>query len=98
MFPFRAMSWWFATTFTFLLVLAVSQSDLSLAAASAAVVAAAAVLVGRGGRVRLTAVAQTTAGLLTLRDHTHRTVFIPQCDPDAAGRPRPRAPGRREHR
>ncbi len=30
----------------------------------------------------------------TLRDRTSRTAFLPQRDPDAAGRPRPRAPGR----
>jgi hypothetical protein len=28
-----------------------------------------------------------------LRDRTLRTAFLPQRDPDAAGRPRPRAPG-----
>ena len=30
-----------------------------------------------------------------LRDRRRRTAFLPQCDPDADGRPRPRAPGRR---
>ncbi|MFF2654049.1 DUF6412 domain-containing protein [Streptomyces sp. NPDC058045] len=29
-----------------------------------------------------------------LRDRARRTAFLPQRDPDAAGRPRPRAPGR----
>ncbi|MEU3242161.1 DUF6412 domain-containing protein [Streptomyces sp. NPDC006875] len=29
-----------------------------------------------------------------LRDREHRTAFLPQRDPDAAGRRRPRAPGR----
>ncbi|MFF2778232.1 DUF6412 domain-containing protein [Streptomyces sp. NPDC058052] len=29
-----------------------------------------------------------------LRDRALRTAFLPQCDPDAAGRSRPRAPGR----
>ncbi|QXJ27041.1 hypothetical protein AGRA3207_001440 [Actinomadura graeca] len=29
----------------------------------------------------------------TLRERTSRTAFLPQRDPDAAGRPRPRAPG-----
>jgi nicotinamidase-related amidase len=28
-----------------------------------------------------------------LRDRARRTAFLPQRDPDAAGRPRPRAPG-----
>ncbi|QPP10907.1 hypothetical protein G4Z16_22235 [Streptomyces bathyalis] len=30
-----------------------------------------------------------------IRDRELRTAFLPQCDPDADGRPRPRAPGRR---
>ncbi|OON77036.1 DUF6412 domain-containing protein [Streptomyces tsukubensis] len=30
-----------------------------------------------------------------IRDREHRTAFLPQRDPDASGRPRPRAPGRR---
>ncbi|MFJ6565932.1 DUF6412 domain-containing protein [Streptomyces sp. NPDC091292] len=29
-----------------------------------------------------------------IRDREHRTAFLPQRDPDASGRPRPRAPGR----
>ncbi|MFD4621676.1 DUF6412 domain-containing protein [Streptomyces sp. NPDC058475] len=29
-----------------------------------------------------------------IRDREHRTAFLPQRDPDAAGRTRPRAPGR----
>ncbi|MFE4416786.1 DUF6412 domain-containing protein [Streptomyces sp. NPDC056817] len=29
-----------------------------------------------------------------IRDRDRRTAFLPQRDPDAAGRPRPRAPGR----
>ncbi|WP_228977090.1 DUF6412 domain-containing protein [Streptomyces sp. DH12] len=30
-----------------------------------------------------------------LRERDRRTAFLPQRDPDASGRPRPRAPGRR---
>jgi multisubunit Na+/H+ antiporter MnhG subunit len=30
----------------------------------------------------------------SVRDRAEQTVFLRQCDPDAAGRPRPRAPGR----
>ncbi|MFG3259022.1 DUF6412 domain-containing protein [Streptomyces sp. NPDC048172] len=30
-----------------------------------------------------------------MRDRERRTAFLPQRDPDASGRPRPRAPGRR---
>ncbi|MET8855325.1 MULTISPECIES: DUF6412 domain-containing protein [unclassified Streptomyces] len=29
----------------------------------------------------------------TIRDRDRRTAFLPQRDPDASGRPRPRAPG-----
>jgi hypothetical protein len=29
-----------------------------------------------------------------IRDRERRTAFLPQRDPDASGRPRPRAPGR----
>ncbi|MGH3240030.1 MAG: DUF6412 domain-containing protein [Spirillospora sp.] len=38
---------------------------------------------------------RTSRALLrtTLRERTLRTAFLPQRDPDAAGRPRPRAPG-----
>ncbi|MDV9177524.1 DUF6412 domain-containing protein, partial [Streptomyces sp. W16] len=28
-----------------------------------------------------------------IRDRARRTAFLPQRDPDASGRPRPRAPG-----
>lgn len=41
-------------------------------------------------RGRAAAMAQVRT---TLRDRTLRTAFLPQRDPDAAGRPRPRAPG-----
>jgi Family of unknown function (DUF6412) len=30
----------------------------------------------------------------SVRDRAEQTVFLRLCDPDAAGRPRPRAPGR----
>jgi len=67
-------------------------SAVALAATTAAVAAAlltCAVLAARGrvpappGRIRT-----------AIRDRERRTVFLPQRDPDAAGRPRPRAPGR----
>lgn len=44
---------------------------------------AAAALVLAPGRIRT-----------AIRDRERRTAFLPQRDPDAAGRPRPRAPGR----
>lgn len=43
--------------------------------------------VRRGHRATLTRVRTT------LRERTSLTAFLPQRDPDAAGRPRPRAPG-----
>ncbi|MBP2061674.1 DUF6412 domain-containing protein [Streptomyces iranensis] len=58
--------------------------------AVAAALAMCAILASRGrmpvpaGRVRT-----------AIRDRERRTAFLPQRDPDAAGRPRPRAPGRR---
>jgi len=67
-------------------------SAVALAATTAAVAAAlltCAVLAARGrvpappGRIRT-----------AIRDRERRTAFLPQRDPDAAGRPRPRAPGR----
>ncbi|MGW1024063.1 DUF6412 domain-containing protein [Streptomyces sp. NPDC002577] len=36
----------------------------------------------------------TTRVRTAIRDREHRTAFLPQRDPDASGRPRPRAPGR----
>lgn len=36
-----------------------------------------------------------TAVRTTIRERARRTAFLPQRDPDASGRPRPRAPGRR---
>lgn len=94
MFRFPAAWWQFAVMLTFLLTLASSHSDLGSVAASFALAAAAAVLVGRHDAVRLLAVCRMAASLPSVRDSFHRTVFIPQCDPDADGRPRPRAPGR----
>lgn len=63
--------------------------------AAAVVALAAAVAVGAAARA---------AGLVrpvpphrirtAIRDREHRTAFLPQRDPDASGRSRPRAPGR----
>ncbi|WAP56268.1 DUF6412 domain-containing protein [Streptomyces sp. S465] len=72
----------------------VSAVALAATVATTAAVATAlltcAVLASRGripapaGRVRT-----------AIRDRERRTAFLPQRDPDASGRPRPRAPGRR---
>lgn len=97
MFSSRATWWQLATVLTFLLTLVVSQSDLGSVAASFAVAAAAAMLTGCGGTV-LRGVTRSVTDRPSVRNGSHRTVFITQCDPDAAGRPRPRAPGRFAHR
>ncbi|MBI0378095.1 hypothetical protein JBE27_17885 [Streptomyces albiflaviniger] len=65
-------------------------SAVALAATVAAALALCAVLASRG-RIPVPAGRIRTA----IRDRERRTAFLPQRDPDAAGRPRPRAPGRR---
>ncbi|MFI0482310.1 DUF6412 domain-containing protein [Actinomadura sp. 9N215] len=48
---------------------------------------------GRAGAVRRGRRVVLAHVRTTLRERTLRTGFLPQRDPDAAGRPRPRAPG-----
>jgi hypothetical protein len=81
----------------FLLPLLLAVADLFTGQSAAAGLAAltvagllllAARLVVRRGRRAFPAGVRTT-----LRERTLRTAFLPQRDPDAAGRPRPRAPG-----
>ncbi|MFK0017852.1 DUF6412 domain-containing protein [Streptomyces sp. NPDC090798] len=60
--------------------------------ATAAAGAALAVCALSGSR-RASAVPRTRVRT-AIRDREHRTAFLPQRDPDASGRPRPRAPGR----
>ncbi|MFD8009941.1 DUF6412 domain-containing protein [Streptomyces sp. NPDC058955] len=60
---------------------------------AAVVVAVSAVVCGLVG-VRTAPAAPSTLIRTALRDRARRTAFLPQRDPDAAGRPRPRAPGR----
>jgi hypothetical protein len=43
---------------------------------------------------RIAAAAPVTSRAAALRAKSWRTAFLPQQDPDAAGRPRPRAPSR----
>ncbi|MFF5261824.1 DUF6412 domain-containing protein [Actinomadura viridis] len=57
----------------------------------AGLLALAVVRMRASGRERRSALARVRT---TLRERTLRTAFLPQRDPDAAGRPRPRAPGR----
>lgn len=61
-------------------------------AAAATVLVAACALLATVGRV---APAPHARIRTALRDRRRRTAFLAQCDPDADGRPRPRAPGRR---
>jgi len=64
---------------------------LVLAAVTAAgLLVLAAVRMGAARRGQRVALARVRT---TLRERTLRTAFLPQRDPDAAGRPRPRAPG-----
>ena len=68
----------------------------SAAGVSVAVVAAGAALLTLVVAVR--SVPLPVAGPLTpsaVRGRAERTAFLPLCDPDAAGRPRPRAPSAR---
>jgi uncharacterized protein DUF6412 len=61
-------------------------------AAAVTLVAAASLVLAAAGRV---APAPQARVRTALRDRRRRTAFLPQRDPDADGRPRPRAPGRR---
>jgi hypothetical protein len=72
-------------------ILPISGQSLALTlvtAGVAALVLLAARLVVRAERRAFPSTVRTA-----LRDRTLRTAFLPQRDPDAAGRPRPRAPG-----
>jgi hypothetical protein len=77
-------------------VLALVIPVLDTASLAAAVLTAAALLLALVVVAR--ASAPTAAPLLaratSVRHRAERTVFLRLCDPDAAGRPRPRAPGR----
>ncbi len=67
------------------------SAAVALAATAAAVTAFAA---GSLLAARLVPVVPRTRVRTALRERERRTAFLPQRDPDAAGRPRPRAPGR----
>ena len=77
-------------------VLALVMPAYDSATLAAAVLTAAALL------FTLLLVARSSAPVATpllaraasVRDRAEQTVFLRLCDPDAAGRPRPRAPGR----
>ncbi|MFF0725767.1 DUF6412 domain-containing protein [Streptomyces sp. NPDC004134] len=67
-----------------------------LAGAAASAASAALTLLAGLALCAAAAPPASAAGIRTaLRERALRTAFLPQRDPDAAGRPRPRAPGRR---
>lgn len=67
-----------------------------LLALSAAVLVGMLVLGSVRGAARATVVVSRTQRVVTLdRRRVETTVLVPQTDPDAAGRPRPRAPSGR---
>ncbi|MEV6652353.1 DUF6412 domain-containing protein [Streptomyces sp. NPDC051219] len=75
--------------------LLLSQSGLAGAVALAATAAAgAALLASTVIAARCAAPVPPTRIRTAIRDRERRTAFLPQRDPDASGRPRPRAPGR----
>ena len=95
---YRMLSAWRMCAVALVFLLAgflIAQSGLGTALAAAAATGAVALLclalagadaapILAPGRVRT-----------AIRDRERRTAFLPQRDPDASGRPRPRAPGRR---
>ncbi|MFF4169887.1 DUF6412 domain-containing protein [Streptomyces sp. NPDC001744] len=64
------------------------------AGVSAAVALAAATLVRALSGARTAPAVPSAAVRTAIRDRERRTAFLPQRDPDASGRRRPRAPGR----
>lgn len=71
-----------------------TATALTVAATSAAVVLVCATVAGAVAAVAVPRVPRARVRTV-IRDRALRTAFLPQRDPDAAGRPRPRAPGRR---
>ncbi|MFE0631025.1 DUF6412 domain-containing protein [Streptomyces sp. NPDC058864] len=75
--------------------LLLTHTGLTATVAAAATTAALALLLGSALRLAATAPPVPRGRVRTaLRDRERRTAFLPQRDPDASGRPRPRAPGR----
>ncbi|WP_435185851.1 DUF6412 domain-containing protein [Streptomyces sp. bgisy126] len=76
------------------LLLSDGAGALAGAGVSAAVALAAAGLFRALSGARTAPAVPPTAVRTAIRDRERRTAFLPQRDPDAAGRRRPRAPGR----
>ncbi|WP_418957278.1 DUF6412 domain-containing protein [Streptomyces tritici] len=81
--------------FLLLFVLAVAQALLVDGSALSAVAVVVAAAVSALAAARLAPAVPPTRVRTALRDREQRTAFLPQRDPDASGRRRPRAPGRR---
>lgn len=85
-----------------LLLLLLEVALLDTGSVSAAVAVAIAATAGAGSALAVCALIGSrcapavprTRVRTAMRDREHRTAFLPQRDPDAAGRTRPRAPGR----
>ncbi|MDX3215205.1 DUF6412 domain-containing protein [Streptomyces sp. ME02-6991-2B] len=77
-----------------LTALLLTHTGITATVAAAATTAAVALLLGSALRLAATAPPVPRGHVRTaLRDRERRTAFLPQRDPDASGRPRPRAPG-----
>lgn len=75
------------------LVFAATHSPSALAASAAALALLAAAFAGCALAVRQAGAARVAHQSATARELHRATAFLPQRDPDAAGRSRPRAPG-----
>lgn len=78
----------------FVLVFAASHSPTTLAASAAVLVLLAAAFASCARTVALAGATRVAHRAATTRELHRETAFLPQRDPDAAGRPHPRAPGR----
>ncbi|MET9696076.1 DUF6412 domain-containing protein [Streptomyces sp. NPDC006529] len=81
--------------FTLLLGSSLGEGGLSAAVAFAATAAVGAAVLGCAALLARCAPPVPPTRIRTaIRDREQRTAFLPQRDPDASGRSRPRAPGR----
>ncbi|MFF0448171.1 DUF6412 domain-containing protein [Streptomyces sp. NPDC004609] len=89
----QALALVFALLSAFLVLEGGPLAALALAATATAA-AGSALVVCSVISARCAPVVPRTRVRTALRDREQRTAFLPQCDPDARGRTRPRAPGR----
>lgn len=78
---------------TLLLLVPFGSQHSTALAASAAAVALLTAAVHCAAVLLLIGPAETTRSTYAAWSSTHKPAFLPQRDPDAAGKPRPRAPG-----